>query len=1018
MSVRFPLLSALLVLGPALGPLAAQEAGHGLGPEPGLRRQQSDKERDKKKGVLDIGPGRRRPEPAEPTTGPPATAPPPGVEPEPSEPGDAFARSAGAVLDGLRGVETTDDPALDAAVLELISLGDAGLSAARAALHSDGVGTLLTGAEVLLTAGSDPDRDAVVARLRGKLPARAAGTLLELLAERDPVRSSPELLAGLLDHPQSSVRQAAARLLGARMSTETLPLLAGRLRSERSETRLLAVELAAELEDPTVRNILIDRLGDATAKVAWRAAQLLSKRAEPEAIDDLLAAAFPAATPGRRACYARLALVEVEDRRGLALVDEQHVAGLLDDLVSRDPLCSGAAALVLAGIGFRGEGSRGYGWLDREVPHEIVRQVSGEIFHRDFSSMVEPAQRRLSLLSGHSFGPGGDAWRGWWVGAYPSFHAHRAVLDVRPEELGSLELHYRTGPPHHRALRFLGPDVVLEAGGESPALGEDVLLSPATTSDLMARLSEEGVFGAERLPTTGAAFAGASRMLEVRVGDQTKRFLLPAASRGEVDAWFDRLAHTLERLEERNRWQRYAGDDARAFFEAEHGWWEAERSEPDRDARLKQLVFAHMDGLHAFERGPGLAELEQLGLRGAVGSADFPRFLKMLEDERYYGERVGRLVGLARAAAGETGVEGEPLDGSLAERLLMVLAARFSGEATREIVDLLGASHPELAQRLSADERPLLRALAAAALGRRGDAESVAALERLLGDSDENVEAAAVLAFAENGLHDADVELLFRARIADPRVRSASLRAVGLLAPEGAMEALVAALAEPHQGVQIAAAEGLADLGDPASGQLLVSLLARGERSPLYRPARRGLLDLGPGGHEALLRAAGSTASMARRDAALVLAEQLVPAATPVLIAVLSDDPRDIRAAGELAVLSAIDFRERSDPAMAWRQWWSTVLPDDPLAWFRAGCERLGLRTPPAEEFEEGGTLRAKLFLVEVLGREETYLVERARRELSRLMGADIGSLPARGTLREAWREELRASLGTGEQGG
>src|SRR6185503_13706428 len=109
-------------------------------------------------------------------------------------------------------------------------------------------------------------------------------------------------------------------------------------------------------------------------------------------------------------------------------------------------------------------------------------------------------------------------------------------------------------------------------------------------------------------------------------------------------------------------------------------------------------------------------------------------------------------------------------------------------------------------------------------------------------------------------------------------------------------------------------AEGLADLRDPESAPLFVSLLGRGSRSPLFEPAQRGLRALGPEAHDALLRTAALTTGAASRDSALLLGEDLVPEAVPVLIRLLDATPDDARVASELAILTAVDFRGREDP--------------------------------------------------------------------------------------------------------
>ncbi len=953
------------------------------------------------------------------TLPPPQETPPPAPAAGPIQPEAAAA--AGAVLDELRELENPDDPRAFRAADTLLGLGDAGLSAARAALFSEDGAAVVVGGRVLLVAGSEADKNRVVERLRGKLPLRAVNPLLNALSERDPTRASPAFLIELLDHPQGATRGAVQRLLAPRVDASMLPLLTARLRSSRSDTRLRALELIATSSDPTVMNVLVDRLGDPTAKVAWRAAQLLARMEGDEVESVLLANAFPGAPLDRKHSYALLALIEREDRTAGALIGDERIEELRVRMASTNPLIAGSSAAALAGVGFRSAGSRGMTWLDREVPHELVRHVSGELFHTDFSALQEPTLRRLALISGQSFGNDGAAWQSWWVASFEGFHAHRAVIDVRPEEVGTLEVTYKTGPPRHEVLRFSGPEPRRVSTAE-PQLGRRIFLSRAACSDLIARLEEEGVFGAGRLPGSRIGVEGFARELEVRVGDQGKRFRLPPEAdplpTAADDVWFQRVTTLLDGLDDRNRWQRYAAPHQHAtprdFWLAEHAWWELEHTEAERQARLKALVMAHLAGVRTFDRGPGIGELERLAAEAALGAEDFRGVIALLNDESYYSERVRRLIALAVRAASDAGPEhpvGEGarlLPAELAQDLVDVITGRFGDEAAERLTEVFEASDPELIRRAATDERPVLRIVAAATLANSPTPEDVELLKGLLNDPDEAVEAAAVLAFAENDLHDADTEVFFRARIASPRVRTAALRAVGILGGEGAVDVLVAGLADSNQMIQVAAAEGLADLADPGSAALFVSMLARGKDSVYFEPARRGLLALGEAAWEELLRASTSAAEETQREAALLLAEQGVPDIASTLISILSSNPGDGRVGAELAILTAVDFREDADPALAWWNWWDTVVHDDALAWFRAACERRGLATPSAEDLSGEGTMNAALFLVDVMGRNESYLVERARRELSRLLGHDLGKLPARGSMRDAWRDELR----------
>ena len=72
------------------------------------------------------------------------------------------------------------------------------------------------------------------------------------------------------------MRSAAARALDDRMQPSYLTLLAVHLSGKRAHSRLLALDLVAQMDDPSVRLLVASRLGDSTAKVAIRSAELLA----------------------------------------------------------------------------------------------------------------------------------------------------------------------------------------------------------------------------------------------------------------------------------------------------------------------------------------------------------------------------------------------------------------------------------------------------------------------------------------------------------------------------------------------------------------------------------------------------------------------------------------------------------------------------------------------------------------------------------------------------------------------
>jgi hypothetical protein len=266
-----------------------------------------------------------------------------------------------------------------------------------------------------------------------------------------------------------------------------------------------------------------------------------------------------------------------------------------------------------------------------------------------------------------------------------------------------------------------------------------------------------------------------------------------------------------------------------------------------------------------------------------------------------------------------------------------------------------------------------------------------------------------VPAAGQNGDEAARTELLLRARVGDPEVRVAALRAVGALGGEYVYEALLLALTDDLPEVREAAAEGLARLVDPRSVPYLVRMLGEDRDSPSYAAGRRGLEALGDRSLDDLMRILHTPGHPVRREVALLLARRGRPEAVPALLRELTQAEDDPRVAWELAVLTCVDLDGRGEPAQAWWGWWDSVVHDDALPWFLAALQRLGLDPPPAEAFRGDETRPAARYLLSVLERPEPWLVERARRELERLLDRPVPELPSGGAERAAWLSAARA---------
>jgi HEAT repeat protein len=410
-----------------------------------------------------------------------------------------------------------------------------------------------------------------------------------------------------------------------------------------------------------------------------------------------------------------------------------------------------------------------------------------------------------------------------------------------------------------------------------------------------------------------------------------------------------------------------------------------------------------------------LEQLERIAQRPeAIVAADFTPLLALLRQENYYSERVLRLTRLALVAARAGSAEPNPeIPFELARDLAVALSERFGDQAAAALVEVSSAAGRSFARALAKDPQPLLRSISARALAHEPDADDARTLIGLLDDEDRAVEAAAIEALGDNQIEDARTELIVRAKLGVAPVRAAALRAIGKLRGAYVLDALILGIGDAEPTVRIAAAEGLAALGDPAATSILISMLGNPHDAGLYEAARQGLRELGQAAVPDLLRAAQQPGNKGRREATLFLSEQGIPEAASLLMTMLSGGAHDARVTNELAILTGLDLRTSPDPAAAWWSWWDGVRHDDSLAWFFAALERVNVPTPAPSALTGSGSAQGRSFLLGVMERPEDHLVERARREFARLVGRDPGALPPRGPDRDRWLRELRESTGT-----
>lgn len=923
----------------------------------------------------------------------------------------ALLQAARQILDDVALEKHLDSKLVKRAPDALLSLGQGGLAAVRVALASDHAATMIVSLRTLLRAGLGQDADQVVMRLGTRMPTRAAAAAVEELILRDPVRASPELLCGLLAHPQSPVRSTAARALHngkANPTSEWLPYLQPALSSRSGDSRLRAVELLAQIEGRAALAVLMEHLDDPRAKVVRRVAGVLARSEDSQVEADLLERAFGERWIVRSNACALLALIEREDRNFEPILHGDHAPALLRGLVSSEPLVSGVCAAALAGLGFRDPSAETPSWLTREVPQRLVSIVAGFRFFDDHEAIAPVALRRLRQITGQPFGANGPIWAEWWLDNETSFTPSRAVLAATLEDADRLAISW-SDPARGLGFRLQGARFVANTGANVGL--ERFYLDSVQAAELYLRLEEEGVFGAGCLPGPRGSQLGRSRSLVIDLGGTTKSFRYGGTS---TDPWFERVATAVESLRDRNRWQRFPHPDQHGsqlgLVQARGAWWSEHTDPSERGRAMAELVLAWMGATPLTQRDLGVLELEKLYADAdlqVARQADFSPLLARVREETFFADRALRLVGLALQAANLNSGDAAPnqISMDLGRELIAVLYEQYEVDAAVAIADVLERLGSAAVLRAASDGRPLLRALAASLLSENPNLAETEALVSLLDDADPDVEIAAVQACGRGKVMAALEPLMLRAQIGEPVVRRVALEAIGRLGGDAAQAVLLTTLTEPDGNFRVDAARGLARLRDPRVASVLVGLLREGRRSEIFAAARSGLLDLGPEAHDQLYKAMRSSEPEVRREAALLLARQMEPAAASSLVRILTEDPTDRHVAAELAILSCVDYRRANAPQDLWWVWWDGVKHDESLPWFLAAMEVRGLPAPQpmAEHFGEQLSRDAWLYLSEALRQEEPWLVERARREIERRSNTSVGQVPTGHADREAW---------------
>lgn len=927
----------------------------------------------------------------------------------------------GAVFAHLREFKKPTGRIIEDAAMSLSNMGADGLAAARLGLLEKQDGVILASARCLLMSSDPEDRKLVRPLLETKLPSRTLGPLLELEVAAHTIEDGNKLLLELLEHKRSTLRKVAGKQYRLRAAGAPLETLLELAKSSRSDTRLLSVELLGERQGEGVDEALLGLLGDSVSTVATAAGESLAMRVTGRDYAHLPVLLNQARLKGfedTAGAQALLAVLKAESRLGVALLPESEDTSLVVHMRSGSPFVSTTAAVALAGIGFRSPERRDY--MNLEVPHTLVASLSGGVYFAEYASIRPLAFRRLSQITGQFFGTDNTAWQQWWLSHARDFKALRAVMGVEVGQHEALEVRWYS-PRAGDSFRLLGS---LATTDSMPYAGGTLRLVPEKSADLMKTLLEANVFGADHLPGLVGISNGVEDEFEVRLGGQSKLFRFGT---GADVSWFEPVKDSLTEFREQSIWQLFPGvefglteEGRKAFFQSEASFWSGERTELERDRRLVGLMLDHATLLPIEQRNSVVAQVVTIYNKPGVPSEqDFGLLVGLLRDEAFFGERARGILSLTiRAGRSGAVVDGEPmkLSTDLAGEVLDVLIVGSDVMRLEPLSMVLQASSMGFLWSAAEDPRAGIRTVAAAVLANHSDPKSIDFLRVLVADPDKGVEASAVLAICAAGMVEFKDEILLRARVGDRMVRIAALRGLANMPGADTQEVLRQAVLEQDTGLRVAAVESLATLADPSCATLLASMFAAGPKSPLFQPAKRGLRTIGEPAWNDLLGLARSRTNQAKRDAALLLSDQNVLEVTTILITMLTDDPKDLALVDELAVLTCVDYSGEPSPAEAWWAWWDRVGGTEPFDWFCGALASAELTIYGSPESLGGaGTLKGGLGLLSIMRGEtvaDSFLVERSRRELSRLLGRDIGSFPPRGRQFDGWCAELELDLG------
>lgn len=847
--------------------------------------------------------------------------------------------------------------------------------------------------------------------------------VFEALGKLDGLNAVKRVIP-FLRHPKRPARVAAEEWLRLHVDESHVDRLASLLEDDSRGARLSALRLLARVAPERARERAFDRLGDESPEIARTAADLLSTADDPATIARLNDTVQ--GPDDRAVAYAAIALALHADRTG----DLPYAPATVESLLGRSgiralgKLNRGAAAIVLADVGFAGSTKAVDELLDREVVDVLLDTFGGQSFFKDYNSLAELARERFGRLTGIlERQPVPELWA-WWEKHREGFSARRTLGTLDPDAPGALRVKARShGEPALATSLF---STVAADAGRPETLGTDfVCLLPEDASALAALLAEKivplpaaGVVDPFR--SRGGADFGPDVILTVSKDARSRTVV---ARRGEVPAAISDVLRELVRLKGKYAWQRYWDRATWPRFEdfvtAEAKWFAAEHPPEAVAVHRKEMILRSLDDLvTADDRIAAMDELE--ATKAPLSDSDAYALALLLDREDDLTPFAERLVdALARA--------GRPLVLPLLSNWLEQHPAPRSLELFSRALAKMG---PTQVLTAAASNRVfMVRAAMRAAPEALTGSELFSTLEEGLREGADPVRREALLALGSTGAEEALP--LIRAALDDPEpaIRNAAIEAIGLLGrPEsvtvltkevtsddfGRRVAAVTALArtgldaalspvlaclkrDPSAAVRAVAAREIVGFGGRALPGLSAIVVDAEEDAPTRAQAVNALVRVGGDQVVAILTALlGDPAPEVADAAAYALATRQKKVAFPRLLDALENGRDPIRTVAALEQVSCRSFptAKTDELPTIYRGFWADHQAEDEADWFVSALAERGYEVADLAGLAAGDPpMKAAPVLIRVLLDGAWYLRANANLWLGRVALKDFGEI-------------------------